>query len=138
MAYLTVSRRSQHSFEIKVEGHRLIVDARTADGGHDAGPTPTELLVASLAACAASNAEAYLAAHSYAAEGLGIACHYQLSADQPKRVSSIDLTVTVPPAVPAEWHRDLLRAIEQCTVGTTLRIPPRINVILAEISRTPA
>jgi putative redox protein len=136
--YLTVSRRGAHRFEVEVEGHRLTVDEGVAGGGRDAGPTPTELLAASLASCAAAHAEAYLVAHAYATDGLTVACHYQLSHDQPPRVGSLDLTVRAPSSLPDEHRRDLLKAVEQCVVGNTLRTPPVLNMMVASTDPLPS
>jgi putative redox protein len=36
---------------VSVRGHELTVDEPAEDGGKDTGPTPTELLLASLASC---------------------------------------------------------------------------------------
>ena len=36
---------------VTVRGHELTVDEPAEDGGKDTGPTPTELLLASLASC---------------------------------------------------------------------------------------
>jgi uncharacterized OsmC-like protein len=38
-------------FVLEVRGHQLYVDQPREAGGSDAGPTPTELFVASLAGC---------------------------------------------------------------------------------------
>ena len=131
MPYLTVTHRGSHRFEVNVEGHRLLVDEGVSAGGRDSGPTPTELLAASLAACAAAYAESYLTTHDQSAAGLAVACHYRLSTDQPARVAVIDVTVTVPSGLPVDRRRALLKAVEQCMVGNTLRIPPAINILVA-------
>ncbi len=80
MPYLTVSHRGHHRFDVDVEGHRLVVDEGTASGGGGAGPTPAQLLAASLAACAAAHADAYLSRYGYRTRGLAVSCHYQVTA----------------------------------------------------------
>jgi len=136
MPYLTVSHRGSHRFEVNVEGHRLLVDEGVAAGGRDAGPTPTELLAASLASCAAAYAESYLTTHGHSTAGLSVACHYRLSTDQPARVAALDVTVTAPTELPPDPGRALLKAVEQCMVGNTLRMPPMINVLVAAAERS--
>ena len=44
-------RREGYETEVEIRQHRLIVDEPQDRGGGDAGPTPTELLAASLATC---------------------------------------------------------------------------------------
>ena len=131
MPYLTVTHRGSHRFEVNVEGHRLLVDDGVAAGGRDSGPTPAELLAASLASCAAAYAESYLTSHGHSTRGLVVACHYPLSTEQPPRVAALDVTVTAPTELPPDRRRALLKAVEQCMVGNTLRMPPMINVVVA-------
>ena len=137
MPYLTVSHRGHHRFEVNVEGHRLIVDEGLAAGGRDTGPTPTELLAASLASCAAAYAESYLSSRGYATAGLQITCHYQLSTDHPRRVSALDVTVTAPFEISNEHRRSVMKAVENCLVGNTLRVPPLIHTMLIAPEEAP-
>ena len=127
MPHLTVSHVGGRRFDIEVEGHRLVIDR---DGGHAAGPTASELFVASLAACAASTAEAFMSARSLNATGLMVACHYQLSVEAPRRVTAIDLTLSLSGELPARVRADLVQAIQQCTVMSSLRQPPEVAVIV--------
>jgi putative redox protein len=136
MPYLTVTHRGSHRFEVNVEGHRLVVDEGVAAGGRDSGPTPAELLAASLASCAAAYAESYLKSHSHSTSGLAVACHYQLSTDQPARIAILNVTVTAPTELSVDRRRALLKAVEQCMVGNTLRMPPMINVVIAAAERS--
>jgi len=48
-------RTSRHGFghDIDVRGHHLVVDEAREAGGEDEGPSPQELLAASLASCTA-------------------------------------------------------------------------------------
>ena len=131
MPYLTVTHRGSHRFEVNVEGHRLVVDEGVAADGRDAGPTATELLAASLGSCAAAYAESYLSNHGHSSSGLVVACHYQLSTDQPPRVAALDVTVTAPTGLPADRRLALLKAVEQCMVGNTLRMPPSIKIVIS-------
>ena len=48
---ITVQHEDGDRFQVLVRGHRLVIDQPVADGGTDAGPTPTELFVAGLASC---------------------------------------------------------------------------------------
>jgi uncharacterized OsmC-like protein len=130
MPYLTVAHRGLHRFEVNVEGHRLIVDEGMAAGGRDAGPTPTELLAASLASCVAAYAESYMSSRGYPTSGLSVSCHYQLSTDYPRRVSALDVTVTTAVELAAEHRKSLMAAVERCMVGNTLRMPPQIHILL--------
>ena len=64
--------RSGDAFEVRVRGHRFVVDQPLEAGGQDTGPTPTELFVASVAACVAHYARSYLRRHHLPTQGLRV------------------------------------------------------------------
>jgi putative redox protein len=55
-----IARRVEgYSHEVEVDGHHVVTDEPGECGGNDEGPSPTRLLVASLAACTATTVEMY-------------------------------------------------------------------------------
>lgn len=118
-------------FALLVRGHAVVVDQPDADGGLDAGPTPTELLVGALAGCVAFYARRYLARHHLPQAGLAVTTSYAMAADRPARIADLDVRVDVPPGLTAEQRRALLAVASHCTVHNTLRQPPRVAVELA-------
>src|SRR5882757_11179651 len=59
MKHAVARRRKGYEHEVAIREHRLIVDEPEDNGGGDQGPTPTELLAASLASCTAITIEMY-------------------------------------------------------------------------------
>jgi putative redox protein len=59
MKHAVARRRKGYEHEVEIREHRLIVDEPEDNGGGDQGPTPTELLAASLASCTAITIEMY-------------------------------------------------------------------------------
>ncbi len=55
------TRNGTFKQSVRVRDHRLVADEPTEDGGSDAGPSPLELLAASLASCTAITMEMYAA-----------------------------------------------------------------------------
>lgn len=55
------TRTGTYRQTIRVRDHQIVSDELTEDGGSDAGPTPLELLAASLASCTAVTMEMYAA-----------------------------------------------------------------------------
>ena len=123
---ITVTHESGDRLRIGVRGHEVIADQPVDDGGADAGPTPTELFVASLAACIAHYAQRFLRRHGLSTDGLRVSCDYSW-AENPHRVGSIDLVVTAPGLVEAK-RAAFSRVIEHCTVHTSITSAPEINV----------
>src|SRR6266496_5033684 len=119
------------AYEIQIRGHRLTVDQPVDAGGADLGPTPTELFVASLAACVGFYAGRFLRRHSLAAEGLRVDCQATMSGGRPARVESISLRLDGLPMLADRQRAALLAVVEHCTVHNSIRQAPEVEVELA-------
>ena len=128
---MRVEHRGGDKFDIDVRGHVVRVDQPVKDGGEDAAPTPTELLIASLASCVAFYARRYLARHDLPTDGLAVEATFEMGA-KPARVAGIDLSLIVPEGVPAERLDALLAVATHCTVHNTLANEPAVSITLAD------
>jgi putative redox protein len=116
-------------FETFVGNHRIVTDQPTSQGGADAGPTPPELLLASLGACAGHYAVEYLRTRSLPVIGLEI----QVSADkgaQPARLISFRVAISLPEEIEERHQQGLLRAVNACLIHATLKAGPSVEVEL--------
>jgi uncharacterized OsmC-like protein len=137
MATITVTHLADDRFRIEVRGHQLLVDQPHREGGEEAGPTPTELFVTSLAACVGHYAAQFLRRHEQPYEGVRVDCDWRMLAAESPRVGRIQLDVTPPEPVPAELRGPLQEAIEHCTVHSSLKHPPKVTITLA-VTAAPA
>lgn len=73
-----IARQTAGSFTHRVEirGHELIVDEPRDQGGNDDGPTPQELLAASLASCTAITLEMYARRKGWEIGPVEVECEY--------------------------------------------------------------
>jgi putative redox protein len=69
-------QRKGFAHELKVRDHKLISDEPKEDGGDDAGPSPQELLAASLASCTAITMEMYAQRKGWNTDGLEVDVDY--------------------------------------------------------------
>jgi putative redox protein len=125
----TVEYLDGERFAIDIRGHSVTVDQPLADGGEDSAPTPTELLVASLASCVAFYARRYLARHQLPTAGLSVTADYTMGT-RPVRVADLSVDIQVPDGVPAERRDALLAVASHCTVHNTLTDHPTVTVVL--------
>ena len=109
LARITVRHRHGQGFDIRVRGYALISDEPATVGGDDEGPTPTELMVAGLAACAAGEAVKRLAAIGQRFEALGVGADFDWDAHG-CRVRWIRLEVMVPDEISATARKEVLDA----------------------------
>ena len=60
MVKVTARRRQGFTHDVEIQGgHHLVIDEPEADGGSNAGPSPTRTVGAALAACTAITTEMY-------------------------------------------------------------------------------
>ena len=132
MPTLSVAHQAGDRFQLQVRGHRLTCDQPPADGGTDQGPTPTELFVASLAACVGFYARRFLARHDLEGAGLRVEGAFTMSPDRPARVAAITLRLLLPQPLEEHRRQALLAVVDHCTVHNSLRTPPQVRITLAE------
>ena len=133
MRTMTVQYLNGDQIAIGAREHTITVDQPAADDGEDTAPTPTELLVASLASCTADQARRYLSRHQLPTTGLTVTAEYTLGS-RPARVTAIHIDVQLRDGVSLESLDALLAVTRHCTVNNTLAESPTLTVILAGAS----
>ena len=77
MITATAKRRKGHLHDVEVDGHVLVVDEPTEEGGTNEGPSPTRLLAASLASCTAITIGMYADRKEWDIEDLEVAVDFE-------------------------------------------------------------
>ena len=72
----TARRTGKVKHQVTVRGHQITVDETKASGGDDDGPSPQELLAASLASCTAVTIEMYAQRKGWDLGDVEVACEY--------------------------------------------------------------
>jgi putative redox protein len=72
----TSTRSGTFRQSVKVRDHQLTVDEPADQGGEDTGPSPQELLAASLASCTAITMEMYAQRKGWDVGDVEVACDY--------------------------------------------------------------
>lgn len=115
-------------FETKVGRHRIITDQPVSNGGTDMGPSPPELLLASLGACAGHYAAEYLQTRSLPAMDLEIRVS-AAKGTNPARLATFRIDVNVP-GIDERHQQGLLRAVKTCLIHNTLITGPALEVVV--------
>ncbi len=103
---------------VEVRDHELDVDEPVPAGGADAGPSPQELLAASLASCTAVTVEMYARRQGWDISGLEVECDYSPAARGcPTRFS---LVLRMPSHLPDDQVERLRIIATKCPVHRTL------------------
>jgi putative redox protein len=111
-------RKGKYEHEVKVREHSVTADEPEDLGGGDAGPSPQELLAASLASCTAITMEMYAERKGWDVSGLEVDCDY-IPADRgcPTR---FNLVMRMPDHLSEEQVQRLSVIAAKCPVHRTL------------------
>ena len=114
------SRRVGDKLEqhLAVRQHRLTADEPTDEGGDDAGPSPQELLAASLASCTAVTMEMYAVRKGWDVGEVVVEVDYEPA--QRGSPTRFTMEVQLPKELPEEQRERLLQIAAKCPVHRTL------------------
>jgi uncharacterized OsmC-like protein len=132
---MTVAFKGGSRFDITSRRHTLVTDQPVQDGGEDAGISPVELFVGSLASCVAYFVGRYCARHKIACEGFTVDADWSY-AEQPHRVGAVDMRIHLPAAVTVEQQERLLKVAHGCTVHQSIAVPPSVTIAVGRSDAT--
>jgi putative redox protein len=114
------STRAGESFRhrVTVRSHELISDEPERTGGHDAGPSPQELLAASLASCTAITVQMYAQRKGWEVGDIGVDVNYEPA--QRGSPTKFDLSLRLPKELPEDQRERLMQIAAKCPVHRTL------------------
>ena len=72
MAKIKATQRNNYTVDISSENHNWVADESISRGGGDLGPTPTELMLSSLASCKIITVKMYAARKGWDIKGIDI------------------------------------------------------------------
>ena len=114
----SATQRSKFQHDVKVRAHQLTADEPEDQGGDDTGPSPQELLAASLASCTAITMEMYARRKGWNVDGLEVDVDYQ----PPERgsVTRFQLVMKMPAHLSEEQVEKLQVIAAKCPIHRTL------------------
>ena len=111
-------QREKYTHDLKVRKHRLTADEPEASGGDDMGPSPQELLAASLASCTAITIEMYARRKKWNIDGLEVDVDYMPA--ERGSTTSFKLVMRFPAHLSEEQVEKLRVIAAKCPVHRTL------------------
>jgi putative redox protein len=103
---------------VHVRDHRVTVDEPREAGGHDEGPSPQELLAASLASCTAITMEMYAQRKGWDIGDVEVDCEYQPA--ERGTPTKFELVVRLPDTLSPEQVEKLKVIAAKCPIHRTL------------------
>ena len=115
-----IARRENGSLkhEIEMREHNLVADEPEDHGGSDEGPSPQELLAASLASCTAITIEMYANRKGWNIGDIAVDVDYEPA--QRGSPTKFAMKVLLPKELPEEQRERLMQIAAKCPVHRTL------------------
>src|SRR3954452_955006 len=111
-------QRTKLTHDVKVREHELTADEPTDQGGDDEGPSPQELLAASLASCTAITMEMYAKRKGWDVGDMTVAVNYEPA--QRGSPTRFEMVIKMPKELPEEQRQKLMTIAAKCPVHRTL------------------
>ncbi|MBV9213196.1 MAG: OsmC family protein [Actinobacteria bacterium] len=114
------ARREGEAFQhdIAIRSHHVQADEPEDNGGEDTGPSPQELLAASLASCTAITIEMYAKRKGWTIGDVSVDVNYEPAhRGSPTR---FEMSVRLPKELPEEQRQRLMQIAAKCPVHRTL------------------
>lgn len=107
-----------HTVEIRGGDHTITADEPRDQGGSDHGPSPQELLAASLASCSAVTIEMYADRKGWNIGDVTIDVVYEPA--QRGSPTRFEINVKLPKELPEDQRERLMQIVARCPVHRTL------------------
>jgi putative redox protein len=114
------ARRENGTFihHVEIRSHQVTADEPEGHGGHDEGPSPQELLAASLASCSAITMEMYARRKGWDIGDVQVDVDYEPA--QRGSPTRFRMRVRLPKELPEEQREKLMQIVAKCPVHRTL------------------
>lgn len=86
-----ISYAGKSAFETTIRDHKFIMDTQVAAGGENRGPSPKELMLASIIGCTGMDVAAILKKHRVALDNLQIQAEAEPRKEHPRVFTSINI-----------------------------------------------
>lgn len=120
MSHIKTFYRDDMLFETQIGEHSVKIDVPESMGGHNRGPIPPQLFIASLGSCIGAFVVAYCREHGLDAAGMTVDFEFD-KADNPVRLTNLKAIVNLPQAEIGRKEEVLRRVAEHCPVHETIR-----------------
>lgn len=128
MTSAVARRREGYTHDVEVDGgHTVVFDEPTDKGGDDAGPSPTNMLAAALAACTAITMEMYADRKEWPLDDVEVSVEMAKGTAEAPR--SFAVTIRLPKELSADQIARLKVIAAKCPVHRALRDEADVSIV---------
>jgi uncharacterized OsmC-like protein len=114
---------------VRIGAHEIVFDQPAAvAGGLDLGPSPLDMLVVSVGACAHYFAAAFLLGRGLPAVGVRVEVESSKERQPSPRIGKLAIRLVLPPEVPESYLPGIERAVRNCPAYGTLVHAPDVEL----------
>jgi len=124
---IVVSLWAGARFNVQIGAHELVLDQPPRSGGEDTGPSPLDLLGASLGGCIGLYVHRFLVTRGVPDNGLRIEV-LQHTTRNPSRVERFEVDILLPPEVPMLYMPMIEAAARVCPAYNTLARAAEVRI----------
>ena len=119
----------KYRIDVEHKGFTVRTDQPVKDGGDGSAPSPFDLFLASLAACAGYYALAFCKERQIPTVGLGVTMTTERG-EVSKMIDKIAIAVDLPAGFPEKYRAALIKAVDHCTVKAHIQRPPQFETVV--------
>jgi putative redox protein len=112
--------------DAQIGAHIVHTDQPVSNGGADSAPSPFQVFLASIGACAGIFVQGFCAARRLPTGGIHIVERPRFTDDGV--LSAVELELQLPPGFPERYREALVRVVEQCSVKKAIAAQPTFTV----------
>jgi len=112
--------------DIRIGGFLLVTDQSLKSGGDASAPSPFDLFLASMAACAGIYALNFCQKRDIPTQGLGLSMLWE-SGDKQPPAASVTFRLKLPDGFPEKYRTGIVRAMDLCAVKKYIQFPPTFS-----------
>jgi putative redox protein len=113
--------------EVAYNGHTVVTDQPAKAGGADSAPSPFDLFLISIGACAGYYALSFCNGRKINTDGMALTLDTEYD-EAKKLVSKVSIRIRLPAGFPPEYRDAMVRAVDSCTVKRHMQNPPEFQV----------
>jgi putative redox protein len=113
--------------DVKDGQHTISTDQPQEAGGSGLAPSPFELFLASIGACAGYYVLKFCLGRKIPAEGISLALDTERNVDD-GMVKTVRVNIRVPEGFPKQYREALVRAAQSCSVKKHIQQPPEFDI----------
>ena len=112
--------------DAKTAQHVVHTDQPIDNGGQDSAPTPFDLFLASIGACAGIFVQGFCAKRRIPYDEIRLVERPQFAEDG--TLQAVDIDIQLPPSFPEKYQSAVVKVVEQCSVKRAILAQPSFRV----------